>query len=155
MDETYLKVKGMWSYLYRAVIQYGHTDAFLLIAKSDQATSVRFLRKAIVSWRWPTKLSLDKYQANYAAVKEWKGLGYLKRPEIRTGKCLTNLIEQDHRRIKQRVRPMQMSQAFRCANFTIAGIELAHQFRKEKRKWSTKKQSRGASKNQWLELLAA
>ena len=60
-----------------------------------------------------------------------------------------------HRRIKQRVRPMQTFQVFRNAQVTIAGIELAHQFRKEKRKCLAKKQGRGLFENPWMKLLAA
>ncbi|WP_454062982.1 IS6 family transposase [Candidatus Nitrospira salsa] len=155
VDETYLKMKGKWIYLYRAVDQHGNTVDFLLSAKRDTAAATRFLRKAIVSWCRPTKLTLDKYHANHLAIQELKETQYLKRPTIRTAKCLTNRIERDHRRIKQRIRPMQAFQVFRNAQVTIAGIELAHQFRKEKHKLRIKKQSLGASESSWLKLLAA
>lgn len=155
VDETYIRLKGKWVYLYRAVDQHGNTIDFLLSAKRDQAAAVRFLRKAIVTWRRPTKLTLDKYQDNHAAIDDLKETGYLKRPTIRTATCLTNRIEQDHRCIKQRVRVMQTFQQFRNAQISIAGIELAHQFREEKRKCALKKEGRGAFKNRWTALLAA
>jgi len=115
IDETSIKVRGKWGYWYRAVDQCGSTVDLLLSAKRDQAAARRFLRKALVSWRRPNKLTLDKYQANHAAVEELKGTGYLKRPTIHTTKCLTNRIERDHRRIKQRVRAMQTFQVFHHA----------------------------------------
>lgn len=156
IDETYLKVKGKWSYLYRAVDQYGHAVDFLLSQKRHQPAAKRFLRKAIVTWKQPTKLTLDKYQVNHLAIQELKETQYLtRRVEIRTAKCLTNRVERDHRRIKQRVRPMQTFQVFRNAQVTIAGIELAHQFRKEKGTRQLKQQGDSVSENQWMRLLAA
>jgi len=129
---------------------------FLLSKKRDKPAATRFLRKAIVTWRRPTKLTLDKYQANHLAIQELQETQYLtRRVQIRTAKCLTNRIERDHRRIKQRIRAMQTFQVFRNAQVTIAGIELAHQFRKEKRKRKGKKLGRGMSENPWIKLLAA
>ena len=113
MDETYVKVKGKWTYLYQAVHQHSHTVDFLLSAKRDQAAATRFLRQAIVSWGRSTKLTLDKYQANHLAIQALKETQYLtRRLQIRTAKCLTNRIERDHWRIKQRVRAMQTFQVF-------------------------------------------
>ncbi len=155
VDETYWRVKGKWVYLYRAVDQHGNTVDFLLSTKRDRAAATRFLRNAIVTWRRPTKLTVDKYQANHLAIQERKATQYFKRPTIRTTKCLTNRIERDHRRIKQRVRVMPTFQVFRNAQVTIAGIELAYQFRKENRKRTLNKRGRGVPENPWIQLLAA
>lgn len=156
VDETYCRVKGKWTYLYRAVDQRGNTVDFLLSPKRDQAAAVRFLRRAITTWKRPTKLTLDRYAATHQAIQQLKDTQYLtRRLQIRTAKCLTNRIERDHRRIKQRLRPMQTFQVFRNAQVTIAGIELAHQFRKEKRRWQARNQGNTATEKQWLKLLAA
>jgi transposase-like protein len=134
-DEMYVRLKGEWVYRYRAVDRQGRTVNFLLSRKRDQAAAVRFLRRAITTWKRPTKLTLDRYAANHQAIHQLKDTQYLtRRLQIRTATCLTNRIEQDHRRIKQRVRVMQTFQVFPNAHITIAAIEFAHQFRKEKRR---------------------
>lgn len=156
VDETYIRLKGKWVYLYRAVDRQGRTVDFLLSQERDQAAALRFLRRAITTWKRPTKLTLDKYQANHQAIQELKDTQYLtRRVQIRTAKCLTNRIERDHRRVKQRVRAMQTFQRFRNARVTIAGIELAHQFRKEKRRKLVKHKGTDTSENFWMKLLAA
>lgn len=131
----YVRLMGKWVYLYRAVDRQGRTVNFLLSRKRDQAAAVQFLRRAITTWKRPTKLTLDRYAANHQAIHQLKDTQYLtRRLQIRTAKCLTNRIERDHRRIKQRIRPMQTFQVFRNAQISISGIELAHQFWKEKRR---------------------
>ncbi|MCA9499907.1 MAG: IS6 family transposase [Nitrospira sp.] len=143
IDETYICLKGKWVYRYRAVDQHGNTMDFLLSAKHDQAPAVRFLRRAITKWKRPNKLTLDCYAANHQAIQELQEIQYLTpRVQIRTDKCLTNRIEQNHRRIKQRMRVMQTFQVFQNAKVTIAGIELAHQLWKEKRTRALKKPGR-------------
>ncbi|MCB1043889.1 MAG: DDE-type integrase/transposase/recombinase [Acidobacteria bacterium] len=77
-----------------------------------------------------------------------------KRSTIRTAKCFTNRIERDHRGIKQRIRVMQTFQVFRNAQSMIGGIELAHQFRKGKRRRRLNKQGRVVSVNPWMVLPA-
>lgn len=114
-----------------------------------------FLRTALSAWRRPTKLTLDKDQPNHLAIQELKETQYLKRPTIRTAKCLTNRIERDHRRITQSLRAMQTFQVFRDAQVTIAGIELAHQSRKEKRKKRTKTHGHGVSNHPWTMVRVA
>ena len=68
MDETYVKVKGSWKYLYRAVDKAGATVDFLLTAKSDRKAALRFLRKAINGNGTPEKITIDKSGANKAAI---------------------------------------------------------------------------------------
>src|SRR5882724_5889914 len=106
MDETYVKVRGEWVYLYRAVDKAGKTVDFYLSEKRDVNASKAFLRKAMKSQRIPTKITLDAYAASYRAITELKAMGeLLKRVRVRTSKYLNNAIEQDHRRIKQRASP--------------------------------------------------
>src|ERR1700729_4202493 len=85
--------------------------------------------------RTPTKITLDAYAASHRAVAELKSNGELpKRVPVRTSKYLNNLIEQDHRRVKQRLRPMLGLKSFRTAAVVISGIELAEKIRKGKYK---------------------
>jgi transposase-like protein len=64
MDETYVRVKGTWKYLYRAVDKAGATVDFLLTAKRDRKAALRFLRKAIKGSGTPEKITIDKSGAN-------------------------------------------------------------------------------------------
>ena len=68
MDETYIKVKGAWKYLYRAVDKEGKTVDFLLTAKRDKAAALRFFDKAIKASGFPEKVTMDKSGANRAAM---------------------------------------------------------------------------------------
>jgi transposase-like protein len=108
VDETYVKIKGRWTYLYRAVDKEGKTVDFLLRAKRDVAAAKAFFRRAFMrQGRLPQKITLDGYQASHRAVKEALG----EHPEgnqceIRSSKYLNNRIEQDHRSVKLRLAPM-------------------------------------------------
>jgi transposase-like protein len=128
-DETYVKVGGQWKYLYRAVDKLGHTVDFLLTAKRDLAAARRFFHRAIDLHDMPEKLTIDKSGANTAAVHgliDDSGVTI----ELRQSKYLNNLIEQDHRAVKRRTRPMLGFKDFRSAAKIIAGIETSHMIRK-------------------------
>lgn len=131
VDETYIRVRGRWTYLYRAVDQRGLTVDFLLSEHRDIAAAKRFFTRAIEQHGTPEKITLDGYPATHAAVAELKESGVL-RPQIkvRTSKYLNNIIEQDHRRVKQRIYPMPGFKRFKNATITITGIELAQKIRK-------------------------
>ena len=109
MDETYIKIKGEWVYLYRAVDKEGDTVDFLLTKKRDKKAATRFFKKAIRLNGMPEKVTIDKSGANTAALE---GLNQEQKvadePEIqiRQIKYLNNLVEQDHRGIKRRTKPM-------------------------------------------------
>jgi len=132
VDETYVKIKGCWTYLYRAFDSNGQTVDFLLRAKRDVAAAKAFFRRAFESQRrLPRAITLDGYQASHRAAREFLAThrrGY--RTKIRSSKYLNNLIEQDHRSIKLRLGPMLGFKRFRNASITIAGIELVHRIRK-------------------------
>jgi transposase-like protein len=125
VDETYVKIKGRWTYLYRAVDKEGKTVDFLLRAKPDVAAAKAFFRRAFKSQgRLPRAITLDGYQASHRAAREvlserQRGA----RTEIRSSN-LNNLIEQDRRSIKLRLYPMLGLKRFRSASITIASIEL-------------------------------
>ena len=103
MDETYIKVRGQWKYLYRAVDSEGQTIDFLLTARRDAAATLRFFRKAIRHHGEPEVVTIDKSGANTVALAT---LNADKPAEetitIRQNKYLNNLAEQDHRNIKRR-----------------------------------------------------
>ncbi len=131
VDETYIKVKGRWTYLYRAVDKQGQTVDFLLTEKRDIAAAKRFFIKAIENNAAPAKITLDGYEASHRAVAELKAEGVLPfGVEVRTSRYLNNLIEQDHRRVKQRYYPMLGFKRIANAAVTLSGIELAQKIRK-------------------------
>jgi transposase-like protein len=131
MDETYIRVKGEWTYLYRAVDKAGKTVDFYLSRKRDVNAAKAFLRKAMKGQRIPTKITLDAYAASHRAVADLQDSGELpRRVRVRTSKYLNNVIEQDHRRVKQRLGPMLGLKSFRTAGVVIGGIELAEKIKK-------------------------
>ena len=81
--------------------------------------------------RTPTKITLDGYAASHRAVREMKETGELpSRARVRSSQYLNNLVEQDHRRVKQRIRPMLGFKRFDHAAVTVSGIELAEKNKK-------------------------
>lgn len=134
MDETYVKVKGEWVYLYRAVDKLGKTLDFMLSEHRDKAAARRFFRRAIKVNGAPDRVVIDKSGANLAGLQavntilKFKGSGRM--IEVRQVKYLNNIIEQDHRFIKRITGPMLGFKAFHSAAATIKGIEIAHMIRK-------------------------
>jgi len=129
VDETYILVGGQWKYLYRAVDKLGDTVDFLLTARRDLAAARRFFERAINQHGAPEKITIDKSGANTAAVHSMvadSGLAI----ELRQSKYLNNLVEQDHRAIKRRTRPMLGFKGFHSATKLIAGIETMHMIKK-------------------------
>jgi putative transposase len=129
MDETYIKVKGVWKYLYRAVDKQGKTVDFLLTAKRDMAAAKRFFDKAMRANGDPNKVVMDKSGANKAAIdaiNAGRNVPIL----VRQVKYLNNIVEQDHRAIKRVTRPMLNFKSFLSASSVLAGIELMHMIRK-------------------------
>jgi putative transposase len=129
MDETYVRIKGAWKYLYRAVDKAGATVDFLLTAKRDRKAALRFLRKAIEQNGRPKKITIDKSGANTAAIESYNK-DHEAGIEIRQVKYLNNIVEQDHRAAKRLVGPMLGFKSFRSAHVTLTGIELMHMIRK-------------------------
>ena len=114
MDETYIKVKGDWKYLYRAVDKQGKTVDFLLTARRDKAAALRFFEKAMKANGVPEKVTMDKSGANKAAMDEINARG--ETPVIvRQIKYLNNIVRQDHRAVKRVTKPMLNFKSFRAA----------------------------------------
>ena len=129
MDETYIKVKGVWKYLYRAVDKEGKTVDFLLTAKRDKTAAKRFFNKAMQANNVPEIVTMDKSGANKAAIDEINA--DMNAPVVvRQVKYLNNIVEQDHRAIKRVTKPMLNFKSFRSAKNVLAGIELMHMIRK-------------------------
>jgi putative transposase len=132
MDETYIKLNGKWVYLYRAVDKYGNTIDFLLRAKRDAAAAKAFFKKAIKNNERPEKVTVDKSGSNKATLDSCNhDVGESEEIEIRQIKYLNNIVEQDHRFIKKRTRPMLGFKNFNPAKNTIAGIESIHMIKKK------------------------
>jgi transposase-like protein len=108
VDETYVRIRGEWVYLYRAVDRDGKTVDFRLSARRDVAAAKAFFRKAIKrQGSAPRTITLDGYAALHRAVHEMKAEGTLPGDvKLRSSKYLNNLTEQDHRGIKSRLGPM-------------------------------------------------
>jgi putative transposase len=129
MDETYIRVRGQWHYLYRAVDKTGQTIDFLLTEQRDEHAAKRFLTKAIRRHGVPEKITIDGSEANAAAIRSYNeehGTAII----IRQVKYLNNLVEQDHRGLKRVTRPMLGFKAFDAAQDTLVGIELMHMLKK-------------------------
>jgi len=129
MDETYIKVKGVWKYLYRAVDRDGKTIDFLLTAKRDKAAARHFFDKAMQANDIPEKVTMDKSGANKAAIDEINA-NREKPMVVRQIKYLNNIVEQDHRAVKRITKPMLGFKSFKSAKNILAGIELMHMIRK-------------------------
>ena len=109
VDETYIKIRGRWNYLYRAVDKHGKTVDFLLRPDRSVAAAQAFFRKALSRClpRWPRKITLDGLKQSHLALRllrredpKWKYV------QVRCSQYLNNLIEQDHRAIKRRCASM-------------------------------------------------
>jgi len=133
VDETYVKVKGEWKYLYRAVDSSGQTLDFMLSAKRDAKAAKRFLKKALKAHHTetPRVINVDKNAAYPAATDDLKAEKTLSaETELRPVKYLNNMIEQDHRRIKRLVKPGLGFGSFHTARRTLQGYEMMAMVRK-------------------------
>src|SRR5436189_1211719 len=118
MDETYIKVQGEWKYLYRAVDKYGETIDFLLTEHRDKDAALRFLKKAIRRNGVPETITIDGSDANEAAIKSYNA-EHGTSIAIRQVKYLNNIVEQDHRAVKQSTRTMLGFKSFEAAQDTL------------------------------------
>jgi len=132
-DETYLRLKGKWSYLYRAVNKQGKTVDFMLSQKRDRAPAQSFFAKSLNHSGLSHTITIDKSGANKAGIEAINlhlallfvlgGIFY--QIDIRQIKYLNNIVEADHRFIKKITKPMMGFKSFDSAIATIAGIEFS------------------------------
>ena len=132
MDETYIKVKGRDMYLYRAVDKYGNTVDFLLTRRRQKMSAQKFFNKAIGNNGKPRIVNIDKSGSNGSAILTVNKRSLsTKKIKIRKVKYLNNIIEQDHRRIKRRIRIMTGFKEFESAQRTLSGIEVVSIIKKD------------------------
>jgi transposase, IS6 family len=141
VDETYIKIKKVWHYLYRAVDSAGNTLDFLLSTTRDAKAAKTFFRKVLHATHTtiPRVITVDKHAAYPAAVAELQQEGTLPEAcEVRQVKYLNNVVERDQRFLKRRVNPGLGCGAFETAQRTIQGYEAIHMLRKGQCAGSTK-----------------
>jgi transposase, IS6 family len=133
VDETYIKVKGVWTYLYRAVDSQGNTLEFLLSPTRDAEAAKRFFSQTFAASHTvePRVITVDKNAAYPKAFKELQAAGILPPLcELRQSKYLNNLVEQDHRFIKRLTKPGMGFFSFETAWRTLQGYEMMNMMRK-------------------------
>jgi putative transposase len=103
VDETYIKVKNEWCYLHRAIDNFGNLVDCRLSKNRDLEAAKAFFRQALaIRNKRPEKVTTDKHSSYPRAIKKILG----RKVEQRTSKYLNNFMEQDHRGIKARIKPM-------------------------------------------------
>jgi transposase, IS6 family len=158
VDETYINIKKVWMYLYRAVDSQGDTIEFLLSSTRDAEAAKRFFCKALhvtspstpqdglaqeqvaqptvsahlnTTKPTPRVINVDKNAAYPKAIADLKACGLLPESvELRQVKYLNNLIEQDHRFIKRLTKPGMGFFSFETAWRTLQGYEMMNMMRK-------------------------
>lgn len=144
MDETHIKVRGQWMYLYRAIDSVGDTVEFFFSESRDLPAAKRFLRKALARHSRPDRIVLDGSQTNHEAIISCDVENRLRdqsrhspRPiRIRKSKYLNNRIEQDHQRVKRRIRSMLGFKSPASADIILSGIEMVHMMRKRQARFA-------------------
>ncbi|MBJ8190292.1 IS6 family transposase [Bacillus cereus] len=134
VEETYIKVKRQWMYLYRAVDSEGNTIDFYLSKSRNHKAAKRFFKKALRSFHVskPRIITVDKNPAYPIAIEQLK-----KEKRIPTGtkirriKYLNNIVEQDHRFIKKRIRSMLGFKSYKTSASILSGVEAMHMVKKE------------------------
>jgi transposase-like protein len=134
VDETYVKVRGKWAYLYRALDKYGNTIDFYLSPTRNAGAAKRFLGKALnglKEWEKPAIINTDKAPTYGVAISELKAEGKCPEKTVhRQVKYLNNVIEADHGKLKQLIRPVRGFKTLKTAYATIKGFEVMRALRK-------------------------
>ena len=149
VDETYIKVGKSCKYLYRAVDKEGQTIEFMLSAKRDVSAAKRFFKKLMRAEqrRLPFSIGVDKnaaYPEAFSASQDERVVP--KDCKLRRVKYLNNVIEQDHRFVKKKVRASQCFKTFYTAERTLEGIEAMNMMRKGQVKRLAGSDSQGQAK---------
>jgi transposase-like protein len=160
VDETYIKVRGRWMYLYRAIDSNGDTVEFWFSERRNLTAAKRLLHKALRRHGRPERIVIDGSQTNREAILscdtvdrlQERSRRDLKPIRIRQSAYLNNCIEQDHRAIKRRVKPMLGFQSVASAKVILGGIEMIHMMRKQQAKYA---RNPAPSLAEQFEMLAA
>lgn len=133
VDETYVKVRGQWMYLYRAVDSTGQTLDFLLNETRSTRAATRFFRKVLgrPNVTAPRVINVDKNPSYIGAVRDLKQEKLLPdQCKRRPSRYMNNIVEQDHRFMKRRIKPGLGFGSYPTAWRTIQGYETMHMIRK-------------------------
>jgi transposase-like protein len=160
VDETYIKVRGRWMYLYRAIDSHGDTVEFWFSERRNLTAAKQFLRKALQRHGRSERIVIDGSQTNREAILSCdtaerlqdRTRRDLKPIRIRQSAYLNNRVEQDHRAIKRRIRPMLGFKSTTTARVILSGIEMVHMMRKGQAKYARSPQPSLAEQ---FDLLAA
>tara|TARA_Y100000588_G_C14281118_1_gene937215 strand:- start:6862 stop:7341 length:480 start_codon:yes stop_codon:yes gene_type:complete len=137
VDETYVKIKGKWDYLYRALDKQGRTIDFYLSATRNTQAAKRFLRKAlksVKSWAHPKSINTDKAPPYGAALTQFKEEGKCPADMVHQQvKYLNNWIESDHGKLKRLIKPALGFKSMKTAYASLKGFEVSLEcFKKDK-----------------------
>jgi transposase-like protein len=133
VDETYVRVRGKWKYLFRAVDKHGRLIAFRLSDRRNTNAAYRFLRKAIkaMSQYLPSSITTDKLASYPKAILRLQNEGLLSNDVVhRTSKYLNNILEADHGALKRVIRPTRGFQSMKTAAATLTGFEIMRMIRR-------------------------
>jgi transposase-like protein len=148
VDETYIKVRGRWTYLYRAIDSNGDTVAFWFSERRNLAAAKRFLTRALKRHGRPERIVIDGSQTHQEAIVSCdtadrprdRSRRKFKPIRVRQSRYLNNRIEQNHHAIKRRVRPMLGFKSMKSARAILGGIEMVHMMRKGQAKYAHNRQ---------------
>ncbi len=148
VDETYIRVRGQWRYLYRAIDSNGDTIEFWFSERRNLAAAKRFLNRALKRHGRPEGIVIDGSQTNREAIVscdttdrlQERSRRKLKPIKVRQSRYLNNRIEQDHRAIKRRVRSMLGFKSMVSVRVILGGIEMIHMMRKQQAKYACNRQ---------------
>jgi transposase, IS6 family len=134
VDETYIKIKGEWKYLYRVVNGQGRTIEFYLSHTRNISAATIFLKKALraaADWNQPHTITTDKNPTYAAALAHINAQRKEDEPiQHRTCKYLNNIVEADHGKLKRLVKPTLGFKSMKTAYATLKGFEVMRMFRK-------------------------
>jgi transposase-like protein len=147
-DGIYIKVRGRWMYLYRAIDNNGDTVEFWFSERRNLTAAKQFLSKALKRHGRPERIVIDGSQTNREAVVSCDATNRLQDPlrrklkpiRIRQSRYLNNRIEQEHRVIKRRIRPMLGFKSIDSDSSILRSIEMVHMMRNGQAKYACNRQ---------------
>jgi len=125
IDETYVRVSGRWTYLYRAIDQHGQVIDVMLSRHRDLPAARSFFDRALAVGVRPTEVTTDRAPAYPRVLDE-----YLPAALHVVEQYANNPIEADHSRLKARLRPMRGLKRFRSAQTLAAGHAFVQNLRR-------------------------